>query len=137
MFNSWRHGSCFEAFNELSRDMAVAGRDCYQMIFLFQYICNTEQSLAFCSSLTSFKYCSEVLLELSMLSLKFVLLFSLSKLKCSENSERGGGEGKPLSLFLFPLQPFTCLDHNFVRMVLASYSFMLIYSYALRPQQSG
>lgn len=99
MFNSWRHGSCFEAFNELSRDMAVAGRDCYQMIFLFQYICNTEQSLAFCSSLTSFKYCSEVLLELSMLSLKFVLLFSLSKLKCSENSERGGGKENPSHCF--------------------------------------
>lgn len=53
-------------------------------------------SLAFCSSLTSLKYCSEALLELSVLSLKLVLLLSLSKLKCSENSEQRERRKTPL-----------------------------------------
>lgn len=67
--------------------MAAARKDCYPIIFSFKTIYNTEMLLAFSSSL-SFKYCSEVLLELNMLSLHFVLLLSLSKLKCSENGEQ-------------------------------------------------
>lgn len=83
-----RHSSCSESLNTLSRDMTAARKDCYEIIFSFKTICNTEMSLSFSSSLTSFKYYSEVLLELNMLSLHFILLLGLSKLKCSENSKQ-------------------------------------------------
>ena len=53
-------------------------------------------SLAFSYSLTNSKYCSEVLLELTVLSIKFALLLSLSELKTSENSEQREGRKTPL-----------------------------------------